>query len=268
MLNSLHHPDRVLAGTSAAAQRLRLQVERVAPYYRTAMLVGEAGCLKEQVARALQARSPLRDDCFRVHHGRSFPDDALEIDSPTTLYIAGIGQLGLVQQEAILQKLRSAFRTGRPELRFICSSDVSPRGLVAAGRLNAEFLSCISAVEVRVSPLRERLEDLPALLEGIPLHRCALEALSQHHWPGNLRELHEKISACMERAGSAPIGPEHLPDFTASRMDDEGDLKLEAVLRRHVTAVLEGCAGNKLRAAEMLGISRSTLYRMLEAHGG
>lgn len=265
MLNSLHHPERVLAGHSEAAQRLRLQLDRVAPHYRTAVLVGEPGCLKRSVAHALQARSPLREHDLHAHDASTLPGDILDVAGPATLYVAGIGKLGPNQQDCILARIRQGGRAGRPELRLICSSDVAPRGLVAAGKLNAELYSCISAVEIRVPPLRERLEDLPALLEGVEIHPVALGTLGEHHWPGNLRELHSVVSACMARAGTGTIGPEHLPAFAATQAE-EGDLKLEAVLRRHVSAVLESCAGNKLRAAEMLGISRSTLYRMLETN--
>ncbi len=265
MLNSLYRPDRVLAGTSSAAQRLRLQIDRVAPYFRTAVLVGERGCLKEQVARALQTRSPLREHPFHVHRASTLAGSALDADMPATVYVAGIGQLGLEQQLLLLTRLRSQFRSGRPELRFICSTEVPPRGLVAAGKLHADLYTCLSAVEIRIAPLRERIEDLPALLDGIALDPATFSTLGTHHWPGNLRELHALVAESSARAGSGSIAPEHLPGFSAAQPEDEGDLRLESVMRRHVTQVLEGCAGNKLRAAETLGISRSTLYRMLEA---
>lgn len=264
MLNFLESPDLVLAGTSPAAHRLRTQIDRVAPYFRTALLVGEAGCLKEQIARALQRRSPLREHEFHVHHAGTIADETLDLEGPATLYIAGIGLLSAEQQKLVLCKLRKAFRTGRPELRFICSSDVAPRGLVAAGRLDAELYGCIGAVEIRLSPLRERVEDLPCLLRETNVHPEAMEMLGGHHWPGNLRELHTVLLAGLERAGTGMIGPEHLPPFAGTTMQKD-DVRLDFVLRRHVNTVLETCGGNKLRAAEMLGISRSTLYRMLEA---
>lgn len=252
-------------GTSPAALRLRAQIDRIAPYFRTAILVGEAGCLKEQVARALQRRSPLREYPFHVQDAGTLTAESMELAMPGTMYVADIGQLSTEQQKLVLTKLRQAFRTGNPEMRFICSTEVAPRGLVAAGRLDAELYGCIGAVEVRVTPLRERLEDLPALLAGCEVHSEALDLLCGHRWPGNLRELREVFTLCLQGAGAGMIGPEHVPSFTIGLAPTEENLRLDAVLRRHVNAVLEGCAGNKLRAAEMLGISRSTLYRMLDA---
>lgn len=266
MLNPEKWPDWMLTGTSAPAGRLRLQVDRVAPHFRTATVVGEQGCLKVELARALHARSPLRNERFLVCRAGEFRPGLLERSDRVTVYMACAGELQEAQQTALLFWLRQARRA---ETRLIFGTEVSPRGLAVAGRLHPELSKLVAAVEIRLTPLRERVEDLPALLEHLEIDLDAMHRMQRHGWPGNLRELQEVVAGAVTRAGGGSIGTEHLPAFDNTPAPQEQTLRLEVVLRRHVLSVLEGCAGNKLRAAELLGISRSTLYRMLEAgqHG-
>ena len=94
---------------------------------------------------------------------------------------------------------------------------------------------------------------------------AALKCLRGHGWRGNLAELWQ---LCRQLSGqSLPILPENLPLLDQGTPSDLTGLRLEEVIERHVKDVLARCSGNKLRAAELLGISRSTLYRMLGAEG-
>jgi DNA-binding NtrC family response regulator len=134
-------------------------------------------------------------------------------------------------------------------------------------------------VEVKLPRLEERKEDLP-LLERHFLGKFASEykkdihgmtrraqsLLARYHWPGNVRQLENVIgSACMLASGPV-IDVSDLPDDLRSVIANEpedGILTLEALEQRHVLRVLEQMGGNKNRAAEALGISRSTLYTIL-----
>lgn len=99
----------------------------------------------------------------------------------------------------------------------------------------------------------------------------AMERLMAHRWPGNVRELENILRNGVLLSDGAELLADELPEFAAADTSaTSGDgaagvTRLEDVVERHVLHVLKSCEGNKLRAAEMLGISRSTLYRMLES---
>jgi DNA-binding NtrC family response regulator len=138
-------------------------------------------------------------------------------------------------------------------------------------------------VEIVLPPLRERMEDIPELaryfLDGLALQYGsaplmvadhALERMERYQWPGNVSEL-ERVLRCGALRSEGPvIESYHLPVFAEESMERSpkieaaGSLKLQDMVEQHVLRVLKDCAGNKLRAAELLGISRSTLYRMLD----
>jgi DNA-binding NtrC family response regulator len=157
--------------------------------------------------------------------------------------------------------------------------------LASAGRFRHALYQRLVTVEIALPPLRERMEDIPELarhlvervarLHGRSMLGIAEEAMMQlqkHCWPGNVRELCDVIQGGVVRSNSDFIEARHLV-FARSTgterlaADMDASVRLEDVVERHVLGVLKECGGNKLRAAEMLGISRSTLYRMLEAGG-
>jgi DNA-binding NtrC family response regulator len=99
----------------------------------------------------------------------------------------------------------------------------------------------------------------------------AMEQMQKYPWPGNVGELETVLRNGLLRSEGEVIEPHHLTLFAApsrpeqSMTEVNGSLRLQDVVEQHVLRVLKDCRGNKLRASEMLGISRSTLYRMLEA---
>ena len=251
----------VLLGSSAAVERLRLQVERFAPHFRTVLLVGEPGTGKESVGRELHRLSPLAGEAFAAMSVEDFVK--LEQGCGRVIYLRGLGEAHADVQDGLVRRLA---RLGR-ETRLIVACEGEPRGMVAAGRLRAEVLERVGMLEIRVAPLRERLEDLP-VLTGAMLDELGCAArwgeaefavVRGYGWPGNLAELRR---LCKEFAATGVVRLE-----TETVKPGPEVVRLEEVIERHVMRVLEGCAGNKLKAAEMLGISRSTLYRMLEASG-
>jgi transcriptional regulator with PAS, ATPase and Fis domain len=139
-------------------------------------------------------------------------------------------------------------------------------------------------VEIVVPPLRERAEDIPELasyfldrfrrLYGRGARGIAsgtMRRLQEHRWPGNVRELSDVIRNGVLQGEGDLLREENLT-MLARPFEGEGpgpnadaSVRLQDVVERHVLGVLKDCAGNKLRAADRLGISRSTLYRMLES---
>jgi DNA-binding NtrC family response regulator len=159
------------------------------------------------------------------------------------------------------------------EMRVIVGCESDLRGMLSTGRLRPSLASRLGSVEIRVASLRESPEDFEALAAamlarvnpGATFSLEASEAMQRHRWPGNLAELWKLVCAVARVQGE--VGVRDLPAFAEAETPGEAETRLEQVMRRHVFEVLQRCSGNKLRAAELLGISRSTLYRMLEAAG-
>lgn len=211
-----------------------------------------------------------------------------------TLVLTRIDELGALQQARLLEMLqwidhqhilRSLASIPR---QVLCLSSQPLRQLAATGALRGDLATRLTTVRFVLPPLRERREDIPLLAEHFVQQFSAshgkslrglgpqtLPRLVQHPWPGNIRELESMISAASLNCEGQWIRPIDLPAFTAklpaqvsSVQVDSGvdDPNLDRAIMRHVQRVLATVDGNKLRAAKLLGISRSTLYRLLETN--
>ena len=283
-------------------QRLRLQVRRIGPHFRTVLVSGEAGSGKELAARALHDMSPGAAGPFVVCHAATLNDaqgdvgeggdciaGLMKMAHRGTLFFDGVSEMPLDVQSRLLRVLRrhewaqdGLVAPQKMDLRIVASSSQDLRGLVAAGRFRQELYHRIATLEISLPPLRERMEDIPELavcflrrfarLYGKSVDRIAEDAMEQlklHRWPGNVRELENVLQNGVLLSDGAVLAAHELPTFAAgadahSNTGVGGMARLQDVVEQHVLMVLKGCAGNKLRAAEALGISRSTLYRMLE----
>jgi DNA-binding NtrC family response regulator len=297
--------ESVFLGESVAVRRLRSQMQRIAPYFRTALIRGEIGSGKEIVARELHAKSPAVNGPFIVAHAGELAGALLESARGGTLYLGGVGELSFSLQDGLSRFLHAldeqragAVPSSPPHLnvrrqdreaqwrgpRILASSDRDLRTLSAVGQFRQDLYARLAAVEILVPPLRQRLEDIPSLAAWL-LRRLAEESgqppkvlatatvtqLQEQVWPGNLRELERVVTQAAALAEGGVIEPRHLlapvePGFANPLASQEFKMEpLHDVMMRHVLDVLTGCRGNKVRAAEVLGISRSTLYRMLGA---
>jgi len=276
----------VLTGDSRAMRRLRLQVERIGPHFRTVLLRGEKGTGKEQVARALHGRTESAGDPFVVRHAASLSEFAGDQNNDwirTLAQTVGCGTLFVDKAEdlstgAQWHLLRLLER--RAGLRLIASTSRDLRRLVAAGRFVEELYDRLAMVEIAIEPLRRRTEDIPALAMRlveqfaaqydkriVSITPEALVRLEGHTWPGNLRDLENVLRNSVLLCERISLGVDDLPSLEPTALTTDQNLKLQPlqdVIDRHVLHVMKECSGNKVRAAEVLGISRSTLYRMLE----
>ncbi len=282
-----------------------MQVRTVGPHFRTALIKGERGGRKEEVARALHAASPVAGGSFvvcdagsmeslrkgdRPGSGRGVCEELLQAGRGGTIFFPELGLFSIAAQVDLLQLLDRIGEEQGARVRVIGSVSGDVQAMVAGGTLRSELRDRLGIVELTVAPLRERMEDVAAVaarvLEGIAtrsggaLVRISTEALRElqrRGWPGNERELESVLRmaalACDGGSGRALIEERHLPAATAHTEQAGGaatgmtvsSAKLQDVVDAHVQDVLRKCEGNKLRAAEVLGISRSTLYRMLDA---
>jgi DNA-binding NtrC family response regulator len=215
----------------------------------------------------------------------------LETAEGGTCLLDEIGDLTPALQAKLLRLLqeRAIRRVGGNEripvdVRIVAATHRDLKRLVAEGAFREDLYYRLNVVTVTVPPLRDRREDIPLLARHF-LDKCAqatgktvrgfapeaLERLLAWHWPGNVRELEHAVERAVALAASELILPEDLPSEIRPAPREprlpSPLMTLEEVKRWYVRKVLEHVGGNKVRAAEILGIDRRTLYRMLEPAG-
>jgi two-component system response regulator HydG len=259
----------VFAGDGQAVSLLRLQVSRIAPHFRTALVTGERGAGKETVAREMHRLSSASQGPFSQMDVGSFAQEIGRVELSGLLYLYGLESLEPRLQERLALRLKHIQR----ETRIVFGSECDLRGMLATGRLRQSLSTRVGALEIRIASLRDRMEDFDDLARAMlgrqttlaVLGLDVLRAMSLHNWPGNLAELWKTATHVSRVAGE--ISSQDLPVLMPLDESSNTAARLDKVMQRHVRDVLQRCSGNKLRAAELLGISRSTLYRMLEASG-
>jgi two-component system response regulator AtoC len=277
-------PDTQPVGVSAAWRKLLMQAEMAAPYVQLAAIEGEHGTGKHTLARYLFSRSPLAGGAFQRRDAREW----LVTDAdPATLsgytYLDRVDLLAPPGQGLLLGVIKSL--QDRPPGRsvLLASSQTSLRQMAAQGLLLPDLAFRLTAVRFAIPPLRQRREDIAVLAQTLLDRICTryqqrpvlmapgtLARLLQHNWPGNVRELAAVLETALLEAVNGIIRPDDLalpsgleaPSDLRPAMRTES-LNLDAVIQHHVQYVLDLNRGNKLRAARQLGISRSTLYRIL-----
>jgi DNA-binding NtrC family response regulator len=205
-----------------------------------------------------------------------------------TVFLDEVGELPLAAQGKLLRVLQNneIQRVGSPvvrtvEVRVIAATNRNLRSLVQEGKFREDLYYRLSMVEISLPRLMDRREDMPLLqrhfLEKFTaqynkpvtgITRRAQNRMAIYSWPGNIRELENVVgNACMMVDGPV-IDIQDLPEPVRSHSgliakQDESLLPLSEIQRRHVMRVLEHVGGNKSQAAEILGISRATVYQML-----
>jgi len=204
-----------------------------------------------------------------------------------TIFLDEIGDTPPEFQAKLLRVLQEheyypvgAERPERTEARVIAATHRDLEKLVAVGQFREDLYYRLRVVEIRMPPLRGRMGDVPLLAEHLlqkaatatgsrPLHLASetLEALMSHEWPGNVRELENTLTRAAVLATGDVIRPEHIEVGTAPDSEPAHMVSLEEMEREHVARVLEATGGHKSRTAEILGISRPRLDRMIERYG-
>jgi DNA-binding NtrC family response regulator len=289
-----------MVGHSLVMQRLFSRLRQASQHLRIVTLEGEPGTGKALTARTLHSLGPASTSAFVVcaasHFVSADTQAFLEDVRGGTLFLTRLNDLNAEQQSRLFDFLewwehRSSRDTGNflPRQLFV-SSQQSLRQLSAGGGMRADLCYRLTAIRFVLPPLRERREDIAALAEWLATRHGAmhgksirglgpgsLSRLLAHSWPGNVRELETVIAnAAMECAGQwiRPIDippllsvaqSQNKPARPAPGSSSEDDPNLDRMILRHITHVLAKTGGNKLKAAQLLGISRSTLYRLLES---
>jgi len=174
--------------------------------------------------------------------------------------------------------------------RVIAATNRDPEEEVRAGRMREDLFYRLDIVHIEIPPLRDRPVDIPALAEQLvrrladryqlppaDLAPDAVAALTAYNWPGNIRELENVLARALALRAGESITLRDLPPTIGTAapiaagtvlLEQEPTLPLDEVERRYIVRVLEATNGNKLKAAEILGIDRSTLHRKLKQMQG
>ncbi len=209
-----------------------------------------------------------------------------------TILLDEIGETSAALQVKLLRVLEEgevrpvgASRTVKVHARVIAATNRELEEEVAAGRFRKDLYYRLGVIIIRVPPLRERSNDIPLLIaqflenatgraaRRVTLTPAAVDALSAYDWPGNVRELENTIERLVvfSRGGAidVPDLPAPLRDHRAPALASlfEDLPSLDELEKRYVGHVLKTVAGNRTRAAEVLGVDRRTLYRMMERFG-
>jgi DNA-binding NtrC family response regulator len=294
----------VLVAKSAVMKELIELVARVAPAEANVLITGEPGTGKGLVAEALHAgsrRSAKALGSFnagycaealfareffgvaqKTRSGRVDRKGVFELASGSTLFLDEIANVPLSEQGRLLRAVETGefHSVGDPatrhaDVRIVTATNASLKREVARGRFRADLLLRLNPIEIRVPPLRERLEDIPALAEEfLREHRgrrrsdlegfdeSAVVALTAHEWPGNVRELDSSI----EFAVRVARGPLVTADDLKLRSWKEHsprleDLKLAEAERLVIQKALARFDEHAGRAARALGLSHRAFQR-------
>ena len=213
----------------------------------------------------------------------------VEAASGGTLFLDEITEVPLTVQAKLLRLLQNreiqrvgGSRTAQIDLRIVAATNRDLRGLVTDGKLREDLYYRLSMIEVRLPRLADRREDLPLLERHfldrfaarykkptLTLSRRAQAMISGYSWPGNIRELENVIGYACMMTESDTIDLRDLPDYLHANVspgpsEEEVLVSMRNMELRHLHRVLEHMGGNRGKAAEVLEISRTTLYRLLE----
>jgi DNA-binding NtrC family response regulator len=309
-----HAASKQFIAGSAAMQDVLELAARVAPLDTTVLVYGESGTGKEFIVRMIHDQSPraagpfvsincaaltetlLESELFGHVRGAftgAVRDKAglFEVAANGTLFLDEIGEIAPTVQAKLLRALQEreirrvgAERTIKVNARVVAATNRDLRAAVAAGTFREDLYFRLGAFVITVPPLRERREDIPALVNDFVRRAAtrvkkdvetvsseAMTALMNYRWPGNVRELEHAIERAVIVARGASIRVRDLPpdvsQKTRQRAPDDDSLDLHAQERALIERALERFRGSRKEAAEALKISTVTLWRKMKQYG-
>ncbi|MGB6743716.1 MAG: sigma-54 dependent transcriptional regulator [Terracidiphilus sp.] len=311
-----------LVGSSKTMREIFGLIEQIAPSNVPVLITGESGTGKELVSRTLHALSPRKTRPFVAVNCAAIPETLIESEifghekgaftgaaerragcfelaTGGTLLLDEIGEMPLGTQAKLLRVLeerklrRLGARTEQDvDVRVLAATNRDPNNAVAQGHLRADLFYRLNVFNIHMPPLRDHLEDLPAMAETMlnemnqkhgrrvsGLGPSMLDRLMSYDWPGNGRELRNAVErAVILCPDGAPLDAGHLPPgfgkskAALSAASDAGVISLhvgstvDEAERLLILRTLEATGQNKTRAAEILGVSLKTLHNKLKEY--
>ncbi|MCR9116200.1 MAG: sigma-54 dependent transcriptional regulator [bacterium] len=301
----IQQPGGMVGESKAMGEVFRL-IERVGPTDKPILIQGESGTGKELVAKAIHQASELAEKPLVVINCAALPETLLEselfgyekgaftgattakeglfeVADEGTLFIDEIGELSPSLQPKLLRVLEDGWmrRVGsvkdrHVKVRIIAATNRNLADEVEAKRFREDLFYRINVLTISLPPLRNREDDVMLLAKHFSgvvweWEPKALAAVQNYEWPGNIRQLHNAIERAKILSDDEVIRFENLPhevtrQATNEILTDESHLDLASINRGVVVEAMRREQGNKLRAAKSLGVSRRSLYRMLEKY--
>jgi DNA-binding NtrC family response regulator len=317
-----------LVGESPVMQELRRQIAKVAPTRSRVLITGESGTGKELIARALHRNSPVADHDFVKVNCAAIPPELIEselfghergaftgavakkrglfeVAHGGTIFLDEIGDMTLAAQAKVLRVLQTGEfsrvggeQTLKTDCRVIAATNKDLQKAVAAGEFREDLYFRLNVVPIASPPLRDRLSDVPLLVEGFvgeccaengfarkPIDPAAMARLQAYDWPGNVRELRNVVERLVIMSDDV-IGERDLPPYLGgpgrivgerAESGASGDLGRFAgktlrevrdeVERDFIKYTLAGFDWNISRTAQELGIERTNLHKKMRALG-
>jgi len=309
-----------IVGDSQAMRTVFAQLDKVIDTRATVCIEGETGTGKELIASAIHYKSGRRDKMFVAQNCAALPENLLEselfghkrgaftsadsdkkglfeIADGGTLFLDEMGEMPLSLQAKLLRVLQEG--TIRPvgataekqvDVRILCATNRDLVVEVEKGRFRQDLFYRLMVFPIRLPPLRERKEDLPALARHFLARYAeeyrvelpgfapeALDALSSYAWPGNIRELENEIQRVVIQAEpgvqieATDLSPRlrKIEGTVAKALPKKGTLKemVDQVERWLISEALRDHNGNKTKTAVTLGITREGLHKKLDKLG-
>jgi DNA-binding NtrC family response regulator len=310
-----------ILGRSAPMREVFDVIEHVAPTHIDVLITGETGTGKELVARSIHRLSGRRERRFVPVDCSAIPEDLLESEffghergsftgahsrsmgllefaEQGTFFLDELGQLPLKLQAKLLRALqeRRVRRVGGTEeipvdVRVLAATSLDLEEEVRSGRFRSDLLYRIDVAHIHLPPLRERLEDIPLLVEHfarqyacemgrepLMVEEQALEVLCDYAWPGNVRQLQNVMKRAIAMGRRDTIGCHDLPDElltntvtrSTGRLPGFFELReqhLASFEKDFLERMLRTCHGNVSEAAGGADLPRGTFYRLIKRHG-
>ena len=319
-------PESMIVGSHPTIVEVYKATSKVAPMKVPVLVFGETGTGKELVARALHRFGGHPEGPFIPVHCGAIPDTLIESElfgyrrgaftdaksdrrgaltqaNGGTVFLDEIGEISPVFQVKLLRFLEDglvqplgAEKSESVEVRVVAATHRDLKAMVASGSFRQDLYYRLAGYEIWIPPLRDRISDLPALVEhfqqrfnldlglpeGGPPSREVLAVLAAHPWPGNVRELGHVIRRVLIETGSFGAVPavqrilgkvaHHegvgSTAVLSSAHFTEPFVPLDEIERFYILSVLAHTKGNKTEAARILGIERKTLTRKLKPTEG
>ncbi|MEK7865383.1 MAG: sigma-54 dependent transcriptional regulator [Planctomycetota bacterium] len=299
-----------LLGHSRAMAEIYKTIAQVAKGRSTVLIQGESGTGKELVARAIHRHSDRSERPFVAINCAALPDTLLESElfgyakgahstamadkpglfeaaSGGTLFLDEVGDTSLSLQAKLLRAIEESetrrlgdMRTIRTDVRVLASTNKDISSMARDGKFRGDLYYRLNVVTIVLPPLRDRREDIPALVGhflakyNAIFHKnvasasaAVLACFQKFPWMGNVRELENVVERAVILNTKSTIEMEDLPESIRSPQAREGVMSLADMERKHIEQVLTTTKGNMKAAAELLGIDRKTLYRKCSEYG-